>query len=93
MKTIEKLEKEIEEKENVHVEHCNFESCPSCVKWFELRATLTQTKEFEKLIEEGCGKEIKPHPKVKMPCGDIAGGKQLYCEWCEELLTKIRGKK
>jgi len=33
--------------------------------------------------KEGCGIEIQPHPKVKMPCGDIGGGKQIYCDSCE----------
>lgn len=41
---------------------------------------------------DGCGKEIQPHPKVKMPCGEIAGGKQVYCEDCENNIESTKGE-
>ena len=50
---------------------------------------LLQPKETKDLpsrtadaLKEGCGKIIQPHPKVKMPCGDLAGGEFLYCDDC-----------
>lgn len=41
-------------------------------------------------LEEGCGIEIQPHLKVKMPCGEIGGGKQIYCEECEARIYTLK---
>jgi len=46
-----------------------------------------------KIASSGCGKEIKPHPKVKMPCGEIGGGKQIYCNNCQEAIKILEGLK
>lgn len=53
----------------------------------ELRNANSTTSE-----KNGCGKEIQPHPKVKMPCGEIAGGKQVYCEDCENDIESTEGE-
>ena len=48
--------------------------------------------EVEKVIDEGCGNLVNPYKNINIPCGDIAGGKIYYCEKCEKLKLRLRGK-
>lgn len=54
-----------------------------------LKGTNEDCCEMEE--KKGCGKIINPYKNIKFPCGDIAGGKEYFCDECESKFVK-RGR-
>jgi hypothetical protein len=49
---IKELKEEIQIKWDCHMEYCNMESCPSCVKYYEMKAELQAREECQKEFQE-----------------------------------------